>query len=139
MLAVDWSSTQLTELDISSTELSEHALLAFFSVLPKLTYLAVPFCDGFTDQVILYFSIQYLSKRHFHFKVLNLLIDRGKLNGCRALDLSNTVNLSSETVHRLLTLAPKITERLEALSYTGHDAITEQFWIDSIRFLHRIK
>ncbi len=55
MLAVNWSSTQLLELDISSTELSEQALIQFFSVIPKLTYLAVPFCDGFTDKVILFF------------------------------------------------------------------------------------
>jgi len=71
--------------------------------------------------------------------VLNLLIDRGTLNGCRALDLSNTVNLNVETMHRLLTSSPGVTHRLEALSYTGHNDITEQFWIDSIRFLHQIK
>ncbi|CAF4220483.1 unnamed protein product, partial [Adineta steineri] len=103
MLAVDWSTTQLSELDLSSTELT------------------VPFCDGFTD------------------KVLNLLIDLGKLNGCRALDLSNTVNLNIETMYRLLLSSPDITQRLEALSYTGHACITEQFWIDAIRFLHKIK
>ncbi|CAF4451890.1 unnamed protein product, partial [Adineta steineri] len=121
MLAVDWSTTQLSELDLSSTELSEKALLEFFRIVPNLTYLAVPFCDGFTD------------------KVLNLLIDLGKLNGCRALDLSNTVNLNIETMYRLLLSSPDITQRLEALSYTGHACITEQFWIDAIRFLHKIK
>jgi len=73
------------------------------------------------------------------FKVLNILIERGKLNGCRALDISNTVNLNIETVHRLITSFPAISYRLQALSYTGHVAITEQFWIDSLRFLHRIK
>jgi hypothetical protein len=51
MIAVNWSTTQLSELDISSTELSEKALLAFFAAVPQLTYLAVPYCDGFTDQV----------------------------------------------------------------------------------------
>ncbi|CAF1546417.1 unnamed protein product, partial [Rotaria sordida] len=121
MVAVNWSSTQLSELDISSTELSENGLLDFFSVVPKLTYLAVSYCDGFTD------------------KVLNLIIDRGTLNGCRALDLSNTVNLNVETVHHLLTSTRHVTYRLEALNYTGHDDITEQFWIDTIRFLRRIK
>jgi hypothetical protein len=50
-LAVNWSRTQLSELDISSTDLSEQALLEFFSMVPTLTYLAVPFCDGFTDEV----------------------------------------------------------------------------------------
>ncbi len=52
MLAVNWSTTQLVELDISSTELTERALLDLFSVISKLTYLAVPYCDGFTDKVI---------------------------------------------------------------------------------------
>lgn len=54
MLAVNWSATQLTELDLASTELSEKALLALFAVMPKLTYLAVPFCDGFTDKVVFF-------------------------------------------------------------------------------------
>ncbi|CAF4241080.1 unnamed protein product, partial [Rotaria sp. Silwood2] len=121
MLAVNWSTTQLSELDISSTDLSEGALLDFFAMVPKLTYLAVPFCDGFTDSV------------------LNLLLERGKLNGCRALDLSHTVNLNVEAVHRLLTSFTNISYRLEALSYTGHVAITEQFWINAIRYLHRIR
>jgi hypothetical protein len=58
MLAVNWSRTQLMELDISSTELTEQALLDLFSVIPKLNYLAVPFCDGFTDKVItIYFFV----------------------------------------------------------------------------------
>jgi hypothetical protein len=51
MLNVDWSTTHLLELDMSSTDLSEHALLQMFSMIPKLTYLAVPYCDGFTDKV----------------------------------------------------------------------------------------
>ncbi len=139
MIAVNWSSTKLLELDISSTELSEQALIDFFSLVPKLTYLAVPFCDGFTDKVIYDSFIFSFVFDICIFKVLNLLIDRGTLNGCRALDLSNTVNLNVETMHRLLTSSPGVTHRLEALNYTGHNDITEQFWIDSIRFLHQIK
>lgn len=50
-MAVNWSITQLAELDITSTDLSEKALLHFFSIAPNLTYLAVPYCDGFTDAV----------------------------------------------------------------------------------------
>lgn len=111
----------MIELDLSSTELTEQGLLDFFSKISKLIYLAVPYCDGFTD------------------KVLELIIDRGVLNGCRALDLSNTVNLNVDIVHRLLTSTPSITYRLEALSYTGQNAISEQFWIESIRFLRRLK
>ena len=48
---VDWSTTQLTELDLTSTDLSENALLALFSTIPRLNFLSVAFCDGFTDKV----------------------------------------------------------------------------------------
>ncbi|UJR32911.1 hypothetical protein I4U23_020372 [Adineta vaga] len=121
IMAVNWATTQLSELDISSTDLTEQALLHFFSLVPNLTYLAVPYCDGFTDEV------------------LNLLITRGVLNTCRAFDLSNTVNLNLETVHQFLTSFTNVSHRLEALSYTGNVGINEQFWTDAIRFLHRIK
>lgn len=53
MAAVDWAATQISELDISSTDLSEQGLLDLFSLVPKLTYLAVSYCDGFTDKVTL--------------------------------------------------------------------------------------
>lgn len=66
-------------------------------------------------------------------------MERGTLSGCRALDISNTLNLNVETVHHMLTSSPAIAYRLEALNYTGSDDITEQFWIDCIRYLHRIK
>ncbi len=51
MLAVAWEATSVHELDISSTELTENCLLNIFSRMPKLSYLAVPNCDGFTDRV----------------------------------------------------------------------------------------
>jgi hypothetical protein len=51
MLTANWESSSINELDISSTELTENCLLNLFTRLPKLTYLAVPNCDGFTDQV----------------------------------------------------------------------------------------
>ena len=51
MLAADWETSSVHELDISSTELTEDCLLNIFSRLPRLTYLAVPYCDGFTDKV----------------------------------------------------------------------------------------
>ena len=51
MLEVDWQTSGLNELDISSTELTENCLLDIFRRMPKLSYLAVPHCDGFTDKV----------------------------------------------------------------------------------------
>ncbi len=51
MLAAEWETSSVHELDISSTELTENCLLNIFSRMPKLSYLAVPNCDGFTDRV----------------------------------------------------------------------------------------
>lgn len=52
VLMADWETSVINELDISSTDLTENCLLNIFNRMPKLTYLAVPNCDGFTDQVI---------------------------------------------------------------------------------------
>jgi hypothetical protein len=51
MLTAEWESSGINELDISSTELTENCFLNIFSRMPKLNYLAVPNCDGFTDRV----------------------------------------------------------------------------------------
>jgi hypothetical protein len=51
MLTAEWESSVINELDISSTDLTENCLLNIFARMPKLNYLAVPNCDGFTDQV----------------------------------------------------------------------------------------
>lgn len=71
--------------------------------------------------------------------MLESLLENGKLNHCRALDLSNTVNLTVEVVHRFLTTFTGIAYQLEAFSYTGDANITEQFWTHTIRHMHRIK
>ena len=50
--AVDWTkSRHMTELDVSCTDLSENCLLDVLLKLPPLTYLAVAYCDFFTDNV----------------------------------------------------------------------------------------
>ena len=57
--AVDWDQTAIQELDLSSTDLSEQALLDFLCHLPPLIYLSISNCDGFTDKV--YFLTQAVS------------------------------------------------------------------------------
>ncbi|CAF0944028.1 unnamed protein product [Adineta ricciae] len=118
MLAADWGSSVVNELDISSTELSENCLVNIFERMPNLTYLAVPNCDGFTD------------------KVLALLVDLDKLTNIRAIDLSNTVNLNHEVV---FTLLKQHGRQLRGLSYAGNSKVTEQFWINTIKHLKNIK
>jgi hypothetical protein len=118
MLAAEWEISSVHELDLSSTELTENCLLDIFSRLPKLTYLAVPNCDGFTD------------------KVLVLLIEEGKLSNIRAIDLSNTVNLNFEVVFTLLQLHGR---QLRGMSYAGNAKVTEQFWVTTIKYMKNIK
>ncbi|CAF3846071.1 unnamed protein product [Adineta steineri] len=118
MLTAEWEASIINELDISSTELTERCLLNLFTRMPKLNYLAVPNCDGFTDQV------------------LDLLIDQGKLSNLRAIDISNTVNLNYEALFGLLKLHGR---QLRGLSYAGNSKITEQFWINAIKHLKNIR
>ena len=50
--SVEWDQqVHLQELDLTSTDLNEPALLNMLSNSPSLTFLSVAYCDGFTDQV----------------------------------------------------------------------------------------
>jgi len=118
MLTAEWESSSINELDISSTELTENCLVNIFARMPKLNYLAVPNCDGFTD------------------KVLDLLIEEGKLSNIRAIDLSNTVNLNFEAV---TTLVKRHGRQLRGMSYAGNSKVTEQFWINIIKYMKNLK
>jgi hypothetical protein len=70
------------------------------------------------------------------FKVLDLLIEEGKLTNIRAIDLSNTVNLNFEVVS---TLLKRHGRQLRGISYAGNAKITEQFWINTVKFMKNIK
>ncbi len=48
---VEWDQTCLEELDLTSTDLNEQALLLMLNNSPNLRYLSVAHCDGFTDNV----------------------------------------------------------------------------------------
>uniref|UniRef100_A0A1I8GI14 F-box domain-containing protein n=1 Tax=Macrostomum lignano TaxID=282301 RepID=A0A1I8GI14_9PLAT len=49
MMAVDWAATHVTELDITSTELSSACLDNVLGRIVSFQYLAVGYCDFFTD------------------------------------------------------------------------------------------
>ncbi len=72
----------------------------------------------------------------FLFKVIDQLINQGKLSNLRAIDLSNTVNLNFGTVFNLLKRHGR---QLRGLSYAGNSKITEQFWINAIKNLKNIR
>lgn len=70
------------------------------------------------------------------FEVLDMLIVEGKLTSIRAIDISNTVNLSFETV---LTFFKCHGRQLFGVSYAGNSKVTEQFWTNSIKFMKNLK
>lgn len=116
--AVDWDQTALQELDLSSTDLSEQALLDFLCHLPPLVYLSVSNCDGFTD------------------KVLDSMNELNKFCRLSALDIGDTVNLASEAVFSFIR---KYGNQLKGFSYPGNVKVTEQFWISSIQNMKNLR
>lgn len=117
--SIDWEQAiNIQELDLTSTDLSEDTLINMLCKLPKLTHLQVGNCDGFTD------------------KILEALDEYGKLDKLKVLDISNTVNLTSEAV---FTFIKKYGTQLIGFSYTGNPKVTEQFWVNSIPNLDKIR
>ena len=51
MRAVEWQNSFIGELDITSTELNEETLRDVLLRMPGFTYLAVGYCEFFSDQV----------------------------------------------------------------------------------------
>lgn len=116
--AIEWNQTNLEELDLSSTDLSEQALLTMLNDSPNLTYLSVAHCDAFTDHVF------------------QTLIKNKKVSSLQALNLSYTVNLNMDDVFNFLRIYGG---QLRGFMYTGNVKITEQFWISSIKHMKKIK
>jgi hypothetical protein len=59
-----------------------------------------------------------------------------KLSNLQALDIGNTVNLTSEVVFSFLKTYG---HQLKGFVYTGNVKVTEQFWISSIQNLKNIR
>ena len=51
MKEVEWEQSRIRELDITSTELSGECLLDILCRMPGFHYLAVGYCDFFSDKV----------------------------------------------------------------------------------------
>ena len=62
IMSVEWEQTNLEELDLSSTDLNEQALMTMLNGSQNLTYLSVAYCDGFTDNVFK-LILNYFSKK----------------------------------------------------------------------------
>ena len=59
-----------------------------------------------------------------------------KFTRISALDIGNTVNITSEAVFSFIK---KYGHQLKGFAYTGHVKVTEQFWISSIQNMKNIR
>ncbi|KAL3316984.1 hypothetical protein Ciccas_004363 [Cichlidogyrus casuarinus] len=113
MMVVPWENSKISELDISSTELSSECLENILTRMPGFTYLAVSHVDFFNN------------------KTLNALIDGNKLRDIRALDLSCTPELTEEPLHKLVN---QHGEKLRGFMLHGKPQLTEYFWTMDLCF-----
>ena len=51
MKAVEWETSRIHELDLTSTELTGDCLMDILCRMPGFTYLALGYCEFFTDKV----------------------------------------------------------------------------------------
>ncbi|KAJ8317010.1 hypothetical protein KUTeg_004914 [Tegillarca granosa] len=113
-----WEMSQVHELDLTSTELSSECLENILLRMPYFTYLALGYCEFFSD------------------RILELMVQKGKLKRINAIDISHTNALSENAIyHFLMTHGGN----LEGLMCAGKPKLTENFWLNVISFLKNIK
>lgn len=115
---VEWDKTDLRELDITGTELSESSLIFLLTRIPALTYLSAGQQDGFTDQVL---------KEYF---------EKGNIKSLIAVDFDSNENLTGEILSPFVKC---IGPNLRGLRLSGIPLLTEPFWLSILPVLSSIK
>uniref|UniRef100_A0A6G1SE67 F-box/LRR-repeat protein 7 n=2 Tax=Aceria tosichella TaxID=561515 RepID=A0A6G1SE67_9ACAR len=115
---VDWDKTNLRELDITGTELSEASLVYLLTRIPALRYLSAGQQDGFNDHV------------------LQEYIEKGNIDSLIAVDFDSNENLSDEI---LLHFVKRIGPNLIGLRLSGIPQLTEPFWLSILPLFRSIK
>ncbi|XP_076469799.1 S-phase kinase-associated protein 2-like isoform X2 [Babylonia areolata] len=118
MQAAPWELSNVHELDLTSTELSEETLQSVLLRMPGFTYLGLGYCEFFSDAV------------------MEKLMDLGKFSRLQALDVSYTHALSEAAVYQFLQ---RHGAGLSGLMLVGNSRLTENFWLNVIPFLGNIR
>ncbi|KAK3096130.1 hypothetical protein FSP39_023545 [Pinctada imbricata] len=118
MMAVPWETSVISELDLTSTELSTECLENILLRMPGFSFLGLGHCEFFTD------------------RILDLLVQTGKFNKLRALDISYTHALTENAIFQFLQSHG---HHLHGLMICGKPKLTENFWLNVIHFLVNIR
>ncbi|ESO03571.1 hypothetical protein HELRODRAFT_112012 [Helobdella robusta] len=118
MKQIEWDKSTIQELDLSSTELSSECLDLMLCQSRAFTYLAVAHCEFFNDDILL------------------SMLEKGRLDRIRAIDLSHTCNVSDAVIDKLIRLKGRF---IEGLLLYGKPKLTEQFFLNVIPFMKKIK
>lgn len=118
MMAVPWETSIISELDLTSTELSTECLENILLRMPGFTFLALGYCEFFSD------------------RILDHLSQKGKFNNLKALDISHTHALSENAIYQFLQSHG---HHLTGLMCCGKPKLTENFWLNVIGFLTSIR
>ncbi len=154
MRDVEWEQSVINELDLTSTELSEETLRDVLGRIHSFQWLGLGYCEFFTDKVgVISFPVFLVveKKKSLHcpwhvfggwacnvcsLQILDEMSRKGKLNGLKALDISHTVSLSEGAIFSLLK---KHGAKLQALMIAGKPKLAEQFFLNVIPFMPKIK
>ncbi|ESO01587.1 hypothetical protein HELRODRAFT_81553, partial [Helobdella robusta] len=118
MMAVEWQVSKIRELDLTSTELSNDCLMDVLIRIPGFTFLGLGYCEFFDDQI------------------LETMVEAGKLDHIRAIDISHTVNLSENAIHRFIMRKGR---QIEGLMIVGKPKLAEQFFLNVIPLMKKMK
>lgn len=118
VMNVEWDKTNLRELDITGTELSESSLIYLLTRISALRYLSAGLLDGFTD------------------RVLKEYLEKGNLGSLVSVDLDSNENLTDEI---LLHFVKRIGPNLLGLRLSGIPQLTEPFWLSILPVLRNIR
>ncbi|CAG0922833.1 unnamed protein product [Notodromas monacha] len=118
VMNVEWDKTQLQELDITATDLSQECLIEILTKLKQLRYLSAGQQDSFND------------------KVLARFLEQGSPGKLVALDLDRCDNLSNEGLQALLG---KYGSNLLGLILSGIPTITDQLLISVMPQLRNLR
>jgi hypothetical protein len=118
MRAVEWEQSRVCELDITSTELNEECLRDMLLRIPHFTFLALGYCEFFTD------------------RILDEMVRKGKFKQLRAFDISHTVGLTESHIWSFLR---RHGGRLEGFMVSGKPKLAEQFFLNVIPYMKKIR